>query len=70
MKLGAAPRLTFDAGSEPGRAWELSVYADNTLLQKQVIVGEAGSRTWKSFPGLKKLHQRRCIFRSRSPSVT
>jgi hypothetical protein len=49
VKLGDAPRLAFDAGSEPGRAWELSVYADNTLLQKQVIVGEPGSRTWKSF---------------------
>jgi hypothetical protein len=46
--LGAAPRLTFEAGTEPGRAWELSVYADNTLLEKRVISSTTGARHWET----------------------
>ena len=34
MKLGDAPRLTFEAGVDRGRAWELDVYADNTRAQR------------------------------------
>lgn len=49
VKLGAAPRLKFEAGSEPNRAWELDIYADNTLIEKHTIVGEPGKRTWKTF---------------------
>lgn len=47
-KLGATPKLTFEAGSDAGRAWELNVYADNTLLEKRVIEGGAGARQWQS----------------------
>ncbi|MDO8544807.1 MAG: ADP-ribosylglycohydrolase family protein [Opitutaceae bacterium] len=49
LKLGSAPTLAFEAGSEPSRAWELNVYADNTLLEKHVIVGDAGARKWQRF---------------------
>jgi hypothetical protein len=48
-RLGTAPHLTFQAGSEPGRAWELSVYIDNKLLQKQLLIGAPGARTWETF---------------------
>ena len=29
-----------------GRAWELNVYADNTLLEKRIIEGGASERKW------------------------
>jgi hypothetical protein len=48
VKLGATPKLTFEAGSDAGRAWELNVYADNTLLEKCVIEGGAGGQEWQS----------------------
>ncbi|MCX6953644.1 MAG: ADP-ribosylglycohydrolase family protein, partial [Verrucomicrobia bacterium] len=48
VKLGAAPRLTFDAGAEPGRAWELDVYAGNTLLEKRDVVADPGARAWQA----------------------
>ena len=48
LKLGAAPALSFQAGSDAGRAWELNVYADNKLLEKCVIEGgAAGARHWE-----------------------
>lgn len=47
-KLGAAPRLTFEAGSEPGRAWELTVYADNTVLFKDIISSTTSERVWRT----------------------
>jgi hypothetical protein len=46
--LGGAPRLTFEAGSEPGRAWELTVYADNKLLFKEVIASNTAERVWRT----------------------
>jgi ADP-ribosylglycohydrolase len=49
LKLGSAPRLKFEAGSEAGRAWELNVYAGNTLLEKHVIAGAPGERKWQTF---------------------
>ena len=45
-KLSAEPRLTFEVGSDAGRAWELNVYADNTLLEKSIVEGGAGERKW------------------------
>jgi hypothetical protein len=46
-KLGDTPHLTFEAGSEPGRAWELTVYADNKVLEKRVISAGAEGRAWE-----------------------
>ena len=48
VKLGATPKLTFEAGCDAGRAWELNVYADNTLLEKRVIEGGAGGQQWQT----------------------
>jgi hypothetical protein len=48
VKLGATPKLTFEAGSDAGRAWELNVYVDNTLSAKRVIEGGAGGQQWQS----------------------
>jgi hypothetical protein len=47
-KLSATPRLTFEAGSEPGRAWELTIYADNKLLIKDVISSTTAERAWRT----------------------
>jgi hypothetical protein len=42
-KLGAQPGLTFQVGSAPARAWELSVYADNQKLIQQLVTGGSGT---------------------------
>ncbi len=47
-KLGAASHLTFEAGTEPGRAWELTVYADNDVLFKDVIGSTSSERAWRT----------------------
>lgn len=48
VKLSANPRLTFDAGSDAGRAWELDVYVDNTRLVRKIVEGGAKSRRWQT----------------------
>ncbi len=48
-KLSATPRLTFEAGSEPGRAWELTVYADNDPIEKRLIEAGSDGRRWYKF---------------------
>jgi hypothetical protein len=49
VKLGERPVLTFQAGVDPGRAWELNVYVGNKLLKKQVIAAPPGAtrRHWE-----------------------
>jgi hypothetical protein len=48
VQLGSKPVLMFSAGADPGRAWELNVYADNKLLEKRIIEGGAGpDRKWE-----------------------
>ncbi|PHX73518.1 MAG: hypothetical protein CK548_00830 [Opitutia bacterium] len=42
--LRAPPRLTFEAGTEPERAWELTVYSDNKALEKRVISSTGSTR--------------------------
>ena len=47
-KLSERPALRFDAGVDAGRAWELSVYADNKLLLKKIMDGSGmKERTWQ-----------------------
>jgi len=48
VKLGDQPRLSFEAGAEPGRAWELTVYADNKVLFKDVIASTSSERAWRT----------------------
>ena len=38
--------MNVEVGSDAGRAWELNVYADNTLLEKSIVEGGAGERKW------------------------
>jgi hypothetical protein len=47
LVLGDKPTLSFQAGVDLGRAWELNVYANNKLLEKRIIEGTTeGSRKW------------------------
>jgi hypothetical protein len=51
LKLGANPVLTFQAGVDPGRAWELEVYANNKRMALRTIDGSSkrsGDRIWGS----------------------
>ncbi|HTD87479.1 MAG TPA: hypothetical protein VK850_12950, partial [Candidatus Binatia bacterium] len=46
--LSDKPTLSFQAGADSGRAWELNVYANNKLLEKRVIEGGTDSaRKWQ-----------------------
>jgi hypothetical protein len=48
VKLGGNPTLTFQAGADAGRAWELNVYAENTPMLKRIIAGDTESpRKWE-----------------------
>src|SRR5262245_22949689 len=47
--LGQKPVLSFRAGVDPGRAWELNVLADNKLLLKKTVAAPpaAAERHWE-----------------------
>lgn len=46
--LGTKPVLRFDVGVDPGRAWELAVFANNKQMVKRVINGlGADARKWE-----------------------
>ena len=48
LKPSGNATLTFQAGVDAGRAWELNVYANNTQMLKRVIDGGAdGRRKWE-----------------------
>ncbi len=49
VQLGEHPTLSFQAGVDAGRAWELNVYLNNTLLKKQVIAAtqDSSGRHWE-----------------------
>ncbi|MBI4658002.1 MAG: ADP-ribosylglycohydrolase family protein [Verrucomicrobia bacterium] len=47
VKLGENPFLSFQAGADAGRAWELNVYANNKLMEKRVIEGGTQDRKWE-----------------------
>jgi hypothetical protein len=47
-KLGDTPQLSVEVAADAGRAWELNVYANNTLLEKRLVEGVAdGGRHWQ-----------------------
>ena len=46
LKLSEQPALSFQAGADAGRAWELNVYANNKLLDKRIIDGGTDTRRW------------------------
>ena len=46
--LGPAPVLEFEVAAEPGKAWELLVYAGNRQLMKQLVTGGEDALQWQS----------------------
>jgi hypothetical protein len=50
VDLGDKPRLTFQAGVDAGRAWQLNVYADNRRLLDRLIEAPTGThgRHWQT----------------------
>lgn len=46
VQLGPRPSLSVQIAADPGRAWELEIYADNTLLEKR-LVSSVVPRDWQ-----------------------
>jgi hypothetical protein len=46
IKLGSSPALNFQAGVDPGRAWQLQVYVNDSKVLDKVIAGEGKARRW------------------------
>jgi hypothetical protein len=51
VKLSGEAMLSFQAGVDSGRAWELNVYANNKLLEKRII--EGGTETGRKWHDMK-----------------
>lgn len=50
VKLGSKPSLSFQAGTDAGRSWELEVYVNNKRLFRALIDGQSsapGERLWQ-----------------------
>ncbi|HVN18077.1 MAG TPA: ADP-ribosylglycohydrolase family protein [Dongiaceae bacterium] len=45
-RLGDQPLLRFDAGVDPGRAWQLQVYIDDEKVLDQLVEGLSDTRSW------------------------
>src|SRR5262249_3489166 len=52
VELGEKPSLSFQAGVDADRAWELLVYANNKLLLKKMIEAPSAAqgRHWETIP--------------------
>lgn len=48
-KLSDHPWLSFRAGVDPGRAWQLQVYVNDERVLDTVLVGTLQQRRWQSF---------------------
>ncbi len=47
VKLSASPNLRFQVAAEPGKAWELLVFADNDQIIQKLIIGEGDNLSWQ-----------------------
>lgn len=47
MSLGSNSVLKFQAGADPGRAWQLQVYVNDEKVLDKVIEGRSDSRDWQ-----------------------
>lgn len=47
LKLSGKPRLHLEVAADPGRAWQLEVYASNQRLLNKLIEGRAPGRRWE-----------------------
>ena len=47
LKLGDRPTLQFQAGADPGRAWQLQVYVNDEKGLDKLIEGQSETRQWQ-----------------------
>ena len=47
VQLGDSPALSVDVAAEPGRAWELLVYAGNSRIHRQIIASDGNEPEWQ-----------------------
>ena len=47
ITLGTEPKLSVEVGADPGRSWQLEIYAGNQRLVSRIITGEK-QRTWQN----------------------
>lgn len=48
LTVDGIQKLVFDAGVDPGKAWELNVYVNNERTMQRVIEGETNDRHWET----------------------
>ncbi|MBI5691072.1 MAG: ADP-ribosylglycohydrolase family protein [Verrucomicrobia bacterium] len=44
VRLGQAPRLSFEVAADPGKAWELNVYVGNRQIHQRIVSGAKATR--------------------------
>jgi len=49
LKINGQKKLSFDAGVDEGRAWELNVYVDNERLADETLEGHKPGINWQTF---------------------
>ncbi len=47
LALSATPAVSLEVSAEPGKAWNLEVFADNDRIVSQLIEGAKGQRAWR-----------------------
>jgi hypothetical protein len=63
-KLGHTPVLSFSAGVDPGRAWQLQVYADDDKVLDRLIKNSSQTRGWQNIQvDLSKYHDKDVVLR-------
>jgi hypothetical protein len=68
VNLSARPKLSVDVAADPGRAWQLEIFAGNDRVLSRVISGASSEREWQSIdvsldayagrPAVLRLYQR------------
>lgn len=47
LHLSADPRLTFQASADPGRAWQLQIYVNDSKVLDKLVEGQAETLAWQ-----------------------
>ncbi len=47
VHLSGDPRLNFQAGADPGRAWQLQIYVNDSKVLDKLIEGQAETLAWQ-----------------------
>jgi hypothetical protein len=76
LKLSNKPSVRLEVAADPGRAWQLEIYANNEQLRSRIIEGDSKARQWQNvvvdltrYAGKKvelRLYQR-VLLRNRAP---